>query len=514
MSDPARIDLSPGARWSVANLDDSRDAAIVDVGSNSVRLVVYRLDGRAMTPFLNEKVMAGLGRNMPKTGRLSPSGVNEAIAALKRFQMLLNALGVDEVDAVATAAVRDAGDGPDFVRRVERETGIKLRMIAGAEEARLSALGVLAGEPEARGIVGDLGGSSLELVAITPDGPGKGDTFPLGPLALMEEKFDAERIADLADAALEQSSILNGRGGAFYAVGGAWRALGRIDIVLRNHPIAVLHHHEMSRAEALKIADFVRRQGKKSLERLEDSAAKRADSLPYASVVLERVLKKGGFTRVILSAYGLREGLLFEHLSPRARAEHPLVATAAAFGAPNPRTRAFGAALEKWIAPAFEELSPAFDRGRDRLLRAAAARLADLGATFHPDQRDELMFDLVLRAPLAAISHAERTFVAAAVHHRYTKWVPVNAPAYDRLLSEEQRGAAAALGAAMRLGADISGRASSLLEDFALTFAKGTLTLSYKANRAHLVTDQAMKRLQPLAGLLGVEVEIVSGLRR
>jgi exopolyphosphatase/guanosine-5'-triphosphate,3'-diphosphate pyrophosphatase len=514
MSDPARIEPARLARWRDAAIEDAHEAAVIDVGSNSVRLVAYRIDGRAITPFLNEKVMAGLGRNMSASGKLSAEGAAQAFAALRRFRMLLAALGVEEVDAVATAAVREASDGAEFVRRVEREIGFKLRVISGAEEARLSALGVLAGEPEARGVVGDLGGSSLELIAVAPDGPGKGDTFPLGPLALMDEKFDADRIAAIADEALAQSKVLSGKGDAFYAVGGAWRALGRIDIVLRNHPIGVLHHHEMTRAEALKICDFVRKQSRKSLERLEDSAAKRADALPYAAVVLERVLKRGGFSRVILSAYGLREGLLYEHLSPRSRAEHPLVAAAASFGAPSRRAREFGASLEKWIAPLFESQPAVFARARDRVLRAAAARLADLGATLHPDQRDELMFDLVLRAPFAAVNHPERTFLAAAIHHRYTKSAPINSAAYDRLLSEEQRTGAAALGAALRLGADISGRAQSILEDFALTTERGVLTLSYKANRAHLVTDQAAKRLEPLAAVLGLDRQIVSGLRR
>jgi exopolyphosphatase/guanosine-5'-triphosphate,3'-diphosphate pyrophosphatase len=217
---------------------------------------------------------------------------------------------------------------------------------------------------------------------------------------------------------------------------------------------------------------------------------------------------------VVLSAYGLREGLLYEHLNARSRAEHPLVAAAASFGAANPHRRAFGVALEKWISPAFEGLPPAFDRSRDRILRAAATRLADLGATFHPDQRHELMFDIVLRAPFAAVNHAERTFLAAAVHHRYTKSAPENAPAYDRLLSDDQRTAAAALGAAMRLGADISGRADSILDDFALSLDQGILTLSYKAQRAHLVTDQAAKRLEPLAAIIQARPQIVAGLRR
>jgi exopolyphosphatase/guanosine-5'-triphosphate,3'-diphosphate pyrophosphatase len=162
----------------------------------------------------------------------------------------------------------------------------------------------------------------------------------------------------------------------------------------------------------------------------------------------------------------------------------------------------------------FEAIPPAFGKARDRVLRGAAARLADVGATFHPDQRHELMFDFLLSAPFAAINHAERAFLAGAVHHRYTKAEPANAPAFTRLLSEEQRNAAQALGAALRLGADISGRAPAILDDFTLGLVGGKLTLSYKASRAHLVTELASKRLEPLAAVLGVEAQLLSGLRR
>jgi exopolyphosphatase / guanosine-5'-triphosphate,3'-diphosphate pyrophosphatase len=501
---------SVNAAWvqggdALAGMDE---AAVIDVGSNSVRLVVYRIDGRAMTPFVNEKVMAGLGRDLIATGKLSADGVEAAILALKRFRVLLNAMGVSHLDAVATAAVREASDGAQFTRRVEREAGIKLRVIAGSEEARLAALGVLAGEPEAEGVVGDLGGSSLELVSVTPKGPGVGETFPLGPFSLMGKKFDAVEIAAIADEALAASKVLPARGDTFYAVGGAWRALGRIDIALRDHPIHVLHHHEMTRAGALRVVEFVQKQSKKSLERLEEAAAKRADSLPYAAVVLERVLRRGGFSRVILSSYGVREGLLYEHLSQRSRSAHPLIAAAEAFGAPSERMRAFGAALEKWVTPVLVKQPPVFGEARDSVIRAAAARLADLGAALHPDQRSELIFDMVLRAPFAAIAHAERAFLATAVHHRYAK-APPTALAYAKLLSEDQRNAAAALGFALRLGADLSGRARALLNDFTLTLERGQLVLTVKPQRAHLLTEQNLKRLEPLAQTLGVTSKVV-----
>ncbi|MGE3865494.1 MAG: hypothetical protein AB7G04_01130 [Hyphomonadaceae bacterium] len=271
MSVPARTDRGLAAPW--LQREDAlgaREAAVIDVGSNSVRLVAYRIDGRAIAPFLNEKVMAGLGRDIVATGRLSPAGVDAALAALKRFKTLLNALDLDasKIDAVATAAVREAEDGEIFVARAQREAGVRLRVISGEEEARLSALGVLAGEPEAEGVVGDLGGSSLELIRVTPRGPGAGETFPLGPFALMAKNFNAERIAAIVDDALAESGVLPARGATFYAVGGAWRALGRIDIIQRGHPLSVLHHHEMSRSNALRIAEFEQKQSRKTLEKM------------------------------------------------------------------------------------------------------------------------------------------------------------------------------------------------------------------------------------------------------
>lgn len=490
-----------------------REAAVIDVGSNSVRLVAYRLEGRALTPFLNEKVMAGLGRNLGATGKLSPEGIETALKALSRFAVIIKGLGLKDVYAVATAAVRDAKDGAKFAERVRKETGIALKVIEGTEEARLSALGVLAGAPEATGVVGDLGGSSLELVEVGPNGPGRGETWPLGPLSLMAgEPFDADRVGAVTTEWLKQSSVLKDAapGSAFHAVGGAWRALGRIDIAMRRHPIAVLHHHQMTRAEVLRVAEFVRKQSKKSLERFEDSAAaKRADSLPYASVVLERVMALGAFDRVILSSYGLREGLLIENLGSQLRATHPLVAGAEAFVGASPRAKVFGEALDRWLAPLFEAQPPVFDLERDRVLRAAAARLADLGSALHPEQRSEIIYDLVLRAPFAGISHPERAFLAAAVHHRVTRSAPDKEEAYLRLLTEDQRKAAAALGAALRLGADLSGRAEPILDAFDLKLDGGKLTLG--ADRAHgrVLTEQAIKRLDVLATALGVTAGVV-----
>ncbi|MGQ0534272.1 MAG: Ppx/GppA phosphatase family protein [Caulobacteraceae bacterium] len=490
-------------------LRDGQEAAVIDVGSNSVRLVVYRIDGRAMTPILNEKVMAGLGRDGARTGALAKDGVEQALRAIRRFATLIEALEIEDVFAVGTAAVREAKDGRAFAARMEAESGIKLRILSGEEEARLSALGVSAGAPDAKGIVGDLGGASLELIEIGPRGVGRGETFPVGPLTLMDgDKFDYGEIHDKVAEALESTKLLNKRGGDFYAVGGAWRALGRIDIALTNHPLGVLHHHEMSRNEALKVVDAVRKQSRRSLEKLEEAAAKRAETLPYAAVVLEHVLQAGQFDRVILSAFGLREGVLLERMSEDALAVHPLIAAAEALAGRWTRTRAFGQALEGWIAPMFDGQPYVFAKKREEVLRGAAARLADVGGPLHPDQRIEIMFDLILRAPLAAISHEERAFLAAAIHHRYTKAPPRHADAYARLLSDEVQAAAAALGAALRLGADLTGRSEPLLAAVEAQVVDGRLVLRVKKKVAHIITETVQRRLDYAAAALGLSPEI------
>lgn len=488
------------------------EAAVIDVGSNSVRLVVYRIDGRAMTPILNEKVMAGLGRGGARTGALSKDGVEQALRAVKRFATLVDALGVKDVFAVGTAAVREAKDGRAFAERLEAETGIQLRVLSGEDEARLSALGVSAGAPDARGLVGDLGGASLELVEIGPKGVGKGETFPLGPLLLMSgDEFDYDRVRKQVAQTLGRTKLLNRRGGDFYAVGGAWRALGRIDIALTNHPLGVLHHHEMNRAEVLKVVDAVRKQSRRSLEKLEEAAAKRADTLPYAAVVLEQVMLEGQFDRVLLSAFGLREGVLIERMSERALSAHPLIAAAEALAGRWSRRIAFGEALEAWIAPMFEGQPDVFPKARMKVLRGAAARLADVGGPLHPDQRAEIMFDMVLRAPLAAISHEERAFLAAAIHHRYTKSPPRHADAYVRLLSDERQAAAAALGAALRLGADLTGRSEKLLGAVRIGVEGGVLVLRVGKPFAHLVTDTVQRRLEYAASTLGLTAVAKAG---
>ena len=486
----------------------STDAAVIDVGSNSVRLVIYRLEGRAIWTIYNEKVLAGLGRDLKRTGKLSPPGCAAALAALRRFKAVLDAVRPDAIYTAATAAVREASDGEDFVRSVLRETGLDLRIISGEDEARYSALGVVAGAPDAGGVAGDLGGYSLELVRIKDGGPQDRVTLPLGPFALGADwnLDEARRVVRKVLTPMADRF----RGGCFYAVGGAWRNLALVQMQLTRYPLEILHQYEIAAREALETTAFISRQSKGSLERLPRVSKKRAESLPHAAVVLEGIIEHLGVETIQISAFGLREGLLLDSMTQETRARDPLVAGCAALGARQDIAEDLGGALEAWLSPAFATLPAIFEQGRDRVLVAAACRLAELGSRLHPDHRAQLVFEQVLRAPVAGVSHRERAFLACAVYARHTASSSIpETGIIDRLLDKDGITRARALGAGIRLGCDLSGRSSVLLgrSDLDIDAAAVHLTAG-KADADLLLGEQTARRAQTLASVLDRQLTI------
>lgn len=483
-----------------------RDAAVIDVGSNSVRLVLYRMDGRAIWTVYNEKVLAGLGRDLGVTGRLSPSGVEQAMAALRRFRAVLDAAHAQDVFTAATAAVRDASDGEAFVARVAAETGLHLRVLSGPEEARYAALGVLAGSPDGDGVVGDLGGASLELVRLSPQGPVEGATLALGPFALGGLKGDRLR-AEIRARLAPHVDRFSSR--TFQAVGGAWRNLALLHMRLVDYPLQIVHQYELSRSEALNTARFIARQSRASLETIEGVSRKRLETLPHAALVLEEVIESLGLERIVISAYGLREGLLFEAMPRAVQDLDPLIEGCTALTSRQGVDETLGPTLEAWLAPVFSALPPAMG-DREGVLRAAACRLADLGSRLHPDHRADLVFEQVLRAPIAGLKHAERAFLAVAAFARHTSAssIPEGATV-SRLLTDGQRRRARALGAAVRLGSDLSGRSSTLLAQSRLALQDGRLLLTAMDGWSDmLLGEQTTRRATTVASLLGLPLEV------
>lgn len=487
-----------------------REAAVIDIGSNSVRLVLYRLEGRAIWTVFNEKVLAGLGRDLPETGRLSPDGVTLAMQSLRRFAAVLESVQPAHCFVAATAAVREAADGPEFCDRVAAETGLRVRVLTGEDEARYAALGVLAGDPSAIGVAADMGGSSLELIRVGEGGLKPGITLPLGPFSLADPKgFDAGRlrakIAERLKPASERFAATE-----LHAVGGGWRSLAQLHMSISGYPLNIVHQYAMGADEARDVARLVAQQSRTSLDRLPGVSKKRAETLPYAALVMEGLIEQLGLKTIHFSAWGLREGLVYEAVDAEQPIEDPLIAGCAALGARQGISPTLPMALEAWLGAVIAALPPAFGEARDAILASAACRLADLGARLHPDHRVELVFEQVLRAPVPGQTHAERAFLACVLNARYGG--PSATPEPDlveKLLSEEARDRARALGLAIRLGCDLSGRSPQLLANATVSVDKGALKLTASDGYADvLLGDQARKRARVLAEAMGLKSEI------
>lgn len=475
---------------------------VIDIGSNSVRLVVYEKPTRAITPLFNEKVLCGLGRGLAKSGTLNAKGVELARASLNHFTRVSRAMGVEKLHLLATAAVREAGNGPQFVTEVEAICKARVKVLSGGEEARLSALGVIAGLPNASGISGDLGGGSLELVEVEKGKIGRSATLGLGPLRLAEIAGDDRGAALKAiDAALAEVAWLGeARREVFYPVGGAWRTLARVHIEQHGYPLHIIHGYRLAAPEAIDLARVVSRLGSRSTARFKAVSRKRAEIVPLAALVLERVLKRLASRELIFSSTGLREGQVFDLLGKAEQAKDPLLAAAAEIGARESRFGDLGLALLAWSEPLFPE-QPA----SERRLRQAACHLSDLVWRDHPDYRAELALARVLRLPLLGIDHPERCYLAIALHARYGGEADDRAiEAPGSLLAPEQVAKARALGLALRLAYSLSGATEGLLKRSRLRRSGGKLGLELADGGAG---DTVERRLKALAAALDLKVE-------
>lgn len=473
-------------------------SAVIDIGSNSVRLVVYAGTGRAPTPLFNEKSMCGLGRGLSDTGRLNEEGMRAARDALRRFAAVVGMMGVRDLQVVATAACRDAENGPEFVAAIERETGFAIRILDGEEEAHYSSLGVLAGQPDADGIVGDIGGGSLELIDLSPSGPGAKISLPLGPFRLPTASYAATK-AHVDDALKAVPWIERARGRSLIAVGGAWRAIAKLHMAQSGYPLRIIHHYRLPAAEASEFTRLLGKQSRESLQRLGELPRRRLDVLGPTALVLRRLIKIAQPSELVFSAYGLREGLEYARLSPKERAADPLVAFCRAAAQREGRFKEHGRELEDFTAPLFAGEDEAQHR-----LRIAAALLSDVAWRTHPDHRGEQAFNRILHAPFGGIDHAGRIFIALAVFARYAGTIedPVTQPLLA-LLPPEVAQRALHVGLALRLAHTISAATPGILPRLHLVTDGPSLTLDIPQAQAGLVGETVVRRHDALARALG-----------
>lgn len=483
--------------------------AVIDVGSNSIRLVVYERLSRAPATVHNEKVTCGLGRSLAGTGRLDPKGIACAFANLPRFVALCRGMNVARLDVLATAAVREAADGAEFAATLSENLAVPVRVLSGAEEARLSALGVIAANPEADGIMGDLGGSSLELTALKDGAPRESVTLPVGPLQLVEQSGgDMAEAARVAKERFEIPGWVAGmKGKTLYAVGGAWRALAKFNMARTRYPLPVIHNYVLEADEARALASAAAKADPNS--KVPGVSKLRQRMLPYSALLMKRALAAIAPGRLVFSAYGLREGQLYGLLPDSERARDPLIAVCEDLAARASPFGLEGRALYDWTAPLFPG-----EPAADARMRLAASLLADVARREHPDIRAAQAFERGLFVPAVGITHGERAFLALALFARYKGDIQSELTRRVRgLIPGKTRERAVLLGRALRLAHTLAGGVPGLLDKTRLEIGRKTLTLNLSAGAANLDGETVTKMLTPVAEILGRRPDVARGRR-
>ena len=478
--------------------------AIIDIGSNSVRMVMYGGSLRAPVTLLNEKVVARLGREIGESGRLAQAAIDTAMRGLGRYALILDDLGITDVEVVATAAVREASNGPEFLEQV-RGLGLSPRLLPGEEEARVSAMGVIGAFPGATGVVADLGGGSLELVHIADGECGEGATLPLGTLRLPELR--ADKVPDLRKVAAQMLKSAGWDapiGGPLYLVGGTWRAMAVYAMHAQSHPLSDPHGFEMPRDDALKLAAQIADTAPAVLRQTPRVSSQRSATLPDAGALLGALIKRLEPDRIVFSSWGLREGLLYDRLKPYAKGQDPLLAGMAVFAAQHGCPATLATRVAGWTVDA---LPPGW-QGSERL-RLAATMLSLASMQTEPNVRTGSAVDWALHKRWIALDASDRAMLAAAVSANGNN---CDLPGrITQLTTPERLEVAIAWGLAIRLCRRLGALSRRTFQASSLATTDGMLVLTIEESHAGMIGLPTEKDLRLLADRLGMEsrIEIV-----
>ncbi len=479
--------------------------AVIDIGSNTIRLVVYAGALRAPMPIYNEKSRVNLGECLANTGSIDGPAMDKALSAVARFHALARSMDIDNLRVVATAATREASNGDALVAKAE-SMGIRIEVIDGETEAHVAGLGIISEHPDANGYVGDLGGGSLELVRVRNGEIGHRISLPYGTLRIkgLEElpfKDIAQRLEDALARAMAPAEFAIEKGLPFFLVGGAWRAFARMHIHHNDYPLSVLSNYTMPPTAPTDF--FAHSRDVSYLIENKVIPTGRIESLPPAVALLGGLARLLKPSALITSTSGMREGLLFDRLSASERARDPLIEAARHEGERLARFRFHGDVLADWIAPLFAKEGPHNDR-----LRRVACLLSDTAWNVTPDYRGDVAISLALDGNWPGATTEDRAIIAAAllaVHdHRRSP-----APLLHRLADPEKLKMALHWGLAIRLAYRLDGGTGAALSDAALQEKDGSLCLTLSQKSMRLRSASVESRLEQLGTALGFPRTVV-----
>lgn len=502
MNDKVKLGIR---KWSLRKPYE-RLIAVIDIGSNSVRMVVFKGLRRNPKILFNERVLCGLGKNVSQSGYMDEKSMISALSTLKRFAILCTDMNIDVVDAFATSAVRDAENGKEFLSLVAANAGFKVRVLSGTDEAHYSALGVISGFPKASGIVGDLGGGSLELIHIENDKILDSHTLPLGPVRLLanEKSLNKSQIKFISQELDKVSWLNEGKDKPFYMVGGAWRSLTRLYLNTQDYPLKILQGFEVEASLMAPFCETIAKKKPEALESLAKISKRRMPLLPTAASVLSAVLSKTNSSKAISSDNGIREGILYKMLNHKLRTQDPFIAACKDIADQTGRFPEHASKLMQWMDPIFSGESD-----EDKNLRYAVCMLSDTAWQGHPDYRAENAFEEVFHGRFTGIDHRGRAMVALSLYINYGGPYKSNfAKSAKSILSTEDKKKAHIIGLALRLGQRLTGGTSHPLTYTKLEMSSDKIRLILPRRYFDLAGEIVIGRLNALAKNLNVEAEI------
>ncbi|MCI5077166.1 exopolyphosphatase [Oricola sp.] len=486
--------------------------AIIDIGSNSVRLVIYEGLVRAPSMLFNEKVQCGLGRGIAETGDMDAGAVEAALAALRRFRALADQARVERLVVLATAAAREAGNGPAFIAEAERILRQDITVLSGREEALYSAYGVQSAFRDIDGVTGDLGGGSLELVEVKGEEIGDGKTLPIGGIRLSERSGeDLDKAVEIARADIKTVPFLKeGEGRNFYAVGGTWRNLAKLHMASQDYPLHVTHHYEMDAANALGFLTKVGRNNVEKLRGIEDVSRSRRALLPYGAIALAEVIRVMKPAKVIFSSAGVREGYLFSLLDEETRRTDALIEASEELSILRSRSPRHARELAAWTGKAFAAFG--IDETEDEArYREAACRLADISWRAHPDYRGYQALNVIAYGSFAQVDHPGRAYIALANYFRHDGLKnPTLAPEIRKIISDRIWERSRFLGAFFRVAYLFTAAMPGVIGD--VTWRERddkTMELVIPARLAELAGSRPLGRIGQLAKTVNREIVLV-----
>lgn len=500
-------DMAPG------RIMGSGFVAVIDIGSNSVRLVVYEQLGRAPAPVFNEKVLCELGRGIAANSRMADDSVESALTALRRFRTLMNHMGVVQCFVLATAASREAENGPGFLAEAEAILGTEITVLSGKEEAKTAAMGVMAGMIDPDGVIGDLGGGSLELVDLSDGDVRGGVTLPLGGIRLQEQSLESlDKAREICTGHLDGQPVLERmKGRSFYLVGGTWRSLAKLHMEQTDYPLRVTHHYTLDPDEALSFCNRIICNEISGVDSIYAVSKQRRALLPYGALALAELIRRGQPSTLIVSLYGVREGYLYSMMDRGERVKDPLLVACNDLAVLRSRAPQHAFELIDWTDQLMPEIGMD-ETDEERRLRHAACLLADIGWRAHQDYRGEQSLNIIANAAFAGIDHPGRAYLALANYFRHEGLVDAQlSPRIRELTCKRLEDRARMLGAAFRVAYVITASMPGLLLSTRIIRDGETLCLILPKDLASLDGLTLQKRLKQMARVRGFQSVIQLG---